>query len=266
MRIFLSLLFLSFQLQAACNFKADVKKVISLSGSSTVILKELGLLSKVQGISVFNPIAANEFSGKVYPGGIFLSHGSLSELENSVVFYDESRDLKKVLSSRSNIKAYEIHTRNLVPAEAVKVTLTTLAPHIQNCEEKIKAVNLKVSNLEEKILTKLPAVTNVVFYLGEFRNNQAPEFVMVNDGVVKWLKEKKKINTYPTTLAYVNWSSKLMRELPENTLHVGIKDPGRELRKEIKKSSRRMTLIYPGSLVPGVTQLEAFLYWAEVTF
>lgn len=266
MRIFLSLVFLSFNLQAACKFKADVKKVISLAGSSTVILKELGLLAKVQGISVFNPIGPHEFSGKVYPGGIFLSHGSLSELENSVVFYDESRDLKKVLSSRSNIRAFEIRTRNLIPAEAVKVTLTALAPHLQNCEEQIKAVNLKVSALEEKLLTKLPATTNVVFYLGELRNHQAPEFVMVNDGVVKWLNEKKKIKTYPTTLAYVNWSSKLMRELPEDTLHVGIKDSGREMKKEIKKSSRKMTLIYPGSLVPGVTQLEAFLYWAEATF
>ncbi|WP_408095366.1 hypothetical protein ACJVC5_10005 [Peredibacter sp. HCB2-198] len=266
MRIFLSLLFLSFHLEAACEFKTTVKKVISLSGTSTVVFKELGLLSKLHGISVFNPISEKAFSGKVYPGGIFLSHNSLSELERSVVFYDESRDLKKVLGSRSSVKAIEIHTRGLTPQESIDGALKAIAPYVQNCEEKITNLNSKIKTLEEKILKKIPNNLNVVFYLGEFQNGRAPEFVMVNDGVVKWLKDLKKIKTYPTELAYVNWSSKLMSEMPVNTMHVGVKDPGRDNKREIKRSSKRMTFIYPGSLVPGVTQLEAFLYWAESIF
>lgn len=264
MRIFLSLFLLSFHLHAACEFQASAKKVISLSGSSTVVFQELGLLSKLYGISVFNPIT--DFKGKVYPGGIFFSHGSLSELENSVVFYDESRDLKKVLESRKNVKALEIRTRNLTPRETVDITVKAISPFIQHCEEEIKKLSEKVSALEEKLLKKIPKGLNVVFYLGEFRQNQTPEFVIANDGVVKWLKDKGRIKTYPSELAYVNWSSKLLNEMPANTIHVGIKDPGRESKREIKRSSRRMTLIYPGSLVPGLTQLEAFVYWAESIF
>ncbi|WPU66328.1 hypothetical protein [Peredibacter starrii] len=266
MRIFLSLLFLSFHLEAACEFKAAAKKVISLSGTSTVVFKELGLLSKLHGISVFNPISDKEFSGKVYPGGIFLSHSALSELEGSVVFYDESRDLKKVLGSRKTIIATEIHTRGLTPKESMDGTIKAITPYVQNCEDKITTLNSKIKTLEEKLLKKIPNDLNVVFYLGEFHSGRAPEFVMVNDGVVKWLKDLKKIKTYPTDLAYVNWSSKLMSEMPVNTMHVGVKDPGRDNKREIKRSSQRMTFIYPGSLVPGVTQLEAFLYWAESIF
>ena len=266
MRIFLSLFFLSFYVEAACEFKPRALKVISLSGTSTVVFKELGLLSKLHGISVFNPISEKEFSGKVYPGGIFLSHSALSELEGSVVFYDESRDLRKVLSSRKAVNALEIHTRGLTPKESMSATLKTITPYVQNCEANISALNSKIKTLEEKLLKKIPDNQSVVFYLGDFQHQRAPEFVMVNDGVVKWLKDLKKIKTYPTDLAYVNWSSKLMSEMPEATLHVGIKDPGREDKREIKRSSQRMTFIYPGSLVPGVTQLEAFLYWAEATF
>lgn len=266
MRIFLSLFFLSFYVEAACEFKPAARKVISLSGTSTVVFKELGLLSKLHGISVFNPISEKEFAGKVYPGGIFLSHSALSELEGSVVFFDESRDLRKVLGSRKTVNALEIHTRGLTPKESVDTTLKAIAPYIQNCEATISALNSKIKTLEEKLLKRIPDSLNVVFYLGEFQNGRAPEFVMVNDGVVKWLKDLKKIKTYPTELAYVNWSSKLMSEMPKNTMHVGVKDPGRENKHEIKRSPQRMTFIYPGSLVPGVTQLEAFLYWAEVTF
>lgn len=268
MRIFLSFCFL-FSFQAyACDFKSDVKSVVSLSGPATVLLKEMGLLlhPKFQGISVFHPIGEKEFSGKIYPGGVFFSQSSLSSLSGSVVFYDESRELNRVFAPLSSVVSREIKTRNLTPHEAVEKTLFTLEGFLQGCESQISNVQKKVKNLEEKILLRVPQNLSVVFYLGEFKGDRAPELVIAQDGIVKWLVQKKKIKTYPSELAYVNWSARIMNALPKKTMHVGVKDSARDLIKEIKKSPRGMTLIYPGSLVPGLSQLEAFLYWSEVTF
>ncbi len=264
MRIFLSLIFfISTKVFAVCDFKPNVSKVISLSGSSTVLLKELGLLKnkKLQGISLFNPVTTQEYSGKAYPGGIFLSRDTLKEFSGAVIFFDEARELRKVLESSKTVEGREIKTRNLNPDEAVMETLKVISPYLQNCEEKIATLQEKVKTLMNKILKIIPENFSVVFYLGEFRRSRAPETVMAHDGVVKWLKEKNKIKTYPSTLAYVSWSAKIMSSLSKETLHVGLKDNGREGVKEIKRSSRKMTIIYPGVLVPGLSQLEAFLFF-----
>ncbi len=266
MRILLSLLWLvSTNSYGVCGFKAEVDKVFSLSGSTTVLLKELGLLqhSKVKGISVFNPVSAGEFSGKVYPGGIFLSRDSLTEFIGGLVFYDESRELTKILNSMSTINSREIRTRSLSPLQAFDKALDEVSLYLKGCEDKARMLREKFLGLEKQLLEKVPAGLPVIFYLGELRGDRYPEMVIVNDGVVKWLKDKQRIKTYPSTLAYVNWSSRMMQSLPENTLHVGVKDSGNSGEKSVKRSSKKMTLIYPGALVPGLSQLEAFLYWAQ---
>jgi hypothetical protein len=267
MRIFLKLvlIFYSSLSFAVCDFKKDVKKVVSLSGSTTVILKEFGLLKnpKLHGISVFNPINENEFKGTIYPGGIFLSQGSLTELDGAVVLYDESRDLKKILGTHEKIVSREVKTRNQTPGETIESNVMLLSEFISGCEKEISSLKNKTKSIEDKILAKLPSPFSVIFYLGDFANGRLPEMVMVNDGAVKWLIQKEKIQTYPTELAYVNWSAKIMQTFSGKTLHVGIKDSGRTSEKKILRSSQKMTLIYPGSLVPGLSQLEGFLYWSE---
>lgn len=266
MRIFLSLILLiSFKSFAFCEFKPQVSKVVSLSGSTTVLFKELNLLNhkKLVGISIFNPVLAEEFPGKIYPGGIFLSREALTQMKGSLVFYDEGRELNKMFRSISGIEGEEIKTRNLTPSEALIATIKVVSNYLSGCEDRIQKLKEKMRALEKELLERIPSGLSVVFYLGEFRSGRVPEMVMANDGVVKWLREKKKIQTYPSSLPYVNWSSKLMGLLPENTLHVAIKDSGRSGEKEIKRSSQKMTLIYPGSLVPGLTQMEALLYWAR---
>ena len=120
-----------------------------------------------------------------------------------------------------------------------------------------------LSAIQIEILKRLPIGLSVVFYLGNFIGGRAPEMVMVNDGVVKWLIEEKKITTYPTELAYVNWSARILKSFPATTMHVAVKDSGRNGEQQIKRSSAGMTLVYPGSLVPGLSQLEAFLSWAK---
>lgn len=237
--------------------------MISLSGPATVLFKELGLLSELKGISVFNPISKKEFTGPVYPGGIFLSQSTLSDFKNKTVFFDESRELAKILRSQ-NIRAVEVRTRNLSPTESVHRTLKEIIPLIQNCEAEVAAIEKKRVALENKIMNSISLKKEMFFFLGEIKQERLPEMILANDGVVKWLREKNKISTYPTDLAYVNWSAKiLMGSTTGKTLMVGLNDPGRETTKEVKKSGNKINLFYPGSLVPGLTQLEAFAYLFE---
>ncbi len=263
LKIFIILL--SFNCSAECDFKKDVSKVISLSGSSTVILKELGLLKKpkLHGVSVFNPLNDSDFNGRIYPGGIFLSHQALAEFDGSVVFYDESRELHKIFSSRKTITARQIKTRNQIPMESLEATTRVVSEFVSGCDEEIKNLKNKAANLQIEIVKILPANVSVVFYLGDFLGGRPPEMVMVNDGVVKFLIQEKKIKTYPSELAYVNWSAKILKTFPQSTLHVAIKDSGRNGEQKIKRSPVGMTLVFPGSLVPGLTQLEAFLFLAK---
>lgn len=263
MRIFLSsfvLLFLS-TAYGECSFRES--NVISLSGTATVLYKHLGLLSGLKGISVFNPISKEEYKGTVYPGGIFLSQNVLGEFKNKIVFFDESRDLAKIFRSQ-NIKAVEIRTRNLSPTESIHRTLKEIVPLIQNCEKQVAALEEKRIQLETRILNSISQKKDMLFFLGELKQERLPEMIMANDGVVKWLREKNKVSTYPTDLAYVNWSAKILNEnTSEKTLMIGIVDPGRVNTMAVKKSGNKINLFYPGALVPGLSQLEAFAYLFE---
>lgn len=270
MKIFVSLLIIliSVNRAGACGFKPDVKKVISLSGSMIVLLDKTNLLKSpvVKGISVFGPVNGKNFSGKIYPGGLFIAQSTLSEFSDALVFFDKSEQLKKILSSRNDIKKVEFSTRGKLPLEVVDDSIKNLSAYVYNCEKTFEEFRAKTLEMQNKLLKKISSNPHVVFYLGPIKGNRVPEMVVVNDGVVALLLKEKKIRSYPTELSYVNWSAKVMAELPSETLHVGLDDPAMKMVKEIKRSSNRMTLIYPGVLVPGYTQLEAFLYWAETIF
>lgn len=267
MKIFVSALILLFSLRSysSCDFHKDVKKVISLSGPMTVALQKSNLLfhKKVAGISVFSPVDGKNYHGKVYPGGLFLAHTTLNEFSDAIVFYDQGAQIRRVLTSRQDIKGIEIKTRDLLPLEVVKLTIDELKKITQGCENEFSTFYSKALDVQKKLLEKIPLEMKAVFYLGPERSHRLPELVIANDGVPKLLIKERKLKTYPSELAYVNWSAKLLSELPKDTLHVIIEDPAMKNEKKIKRSSLRMTLIYPGSLVPGISQLEAFLFFAN---
>lgn len=262
--ISLSLLFLFTQkVEAGCSFKDKELNIYSLSGPVTVALKELGLLklSNVKGVSVFHPVSSQEFSGKLLPGGIFLSREMMKEMKGSLVFFDESRELGKIFSSMKEIKLREIKTRGLTPEEVTNLMVKELEAITNDCEKELESFRLKSQKLSKEILSKTPKNFSAVFYLGELRNQKRPDLAMVNDGIVKWLKGQGKLKTYPSDLAYVSWSAKIIHELPEDTLHIGVADSGGKMEKEFKKiDSKRINFTYPGSLIPGLSQQEAWLY------
>ncbi len=267
MKIFLSFLFLlvTMNARATCQFRPEIKKVISLSGPMTVLLQEMGLIEQhvVKGISVFSPVSAKTYKGKLYPGGVFLAPSTLEEFSFGLVFFDESRDLKKILKSNKNINAVEIKTRHLLPMDVVDHSMVILKSYVSGCDIELKLVKKRAIGIQRDLLQRVPDGMNVIFFLGEIRGSRLPELVVVNDGIVKLLLQEKKINTYPSELSYINWSPKIMSSMPSKTLLIGLVDSGMKGVKKVETSSNKTNLFYPGSLVPGLTQLEAFHFWLK---
>src|SRR5690606_14230323 len=129
---------------------------------------------------------------------------------------------KRLFKSRANITGVEVKTRNLLPLEALTITVNALEPYLSGCEALIQKINEEAQRIQNQILKSLSKKQDIGFYLGELRGGKRPEIVMVNDGMVKVLITEKKVATYPTDMAYVNWSSKILRSVPESTVHIGL--------------------------------------------
>lgn len=254
MKILFSLLLLSFSAFSECHFKSG--KVYSLSGSVTKIFEEIGLIHELRGISVFYP-EVKGFKGEVIPGGIFLAPSKLEEMEDAVVFFDQSQELRKTFA-RKKIHAIEINGRNKSPAEVVALIREILAPFVVGCD--FGPVTEKTKSLEEKIASRMKDKMNVIFFLGGVSTGKLPELVIANDGIVLWLKNRSLIRSYPSELAYVNWAGAIIDELRKTHLLLGLKE-GKT--PEVSGDRIRATLTYPGILIPGLHQLEGWLWFLE---
>lgn len=265
MKIFLSFFLYSSLTFAECAFKADIKKVASLSGPMTVLFSELGLLKSpaIAGISHYHPVDRKGFSGRRFPGGIFLAPSVLEDLSGAIVFYDESRELKKILETQRSLKAIEVKTRNLLPLDSIERSIELVLPILSGCESSLSVLRKKAQMLQSELIKKVPSGMRVYFYLGKIADSRFPEMLIVQDGAVKLLLQEKRIITYPSPLSYVNWSSKILQESGPSTLHVGIVDSGDSGKIEITKKKNTQNIFFPGALVPGLYQLRAFHYWAN---
>lgn len=247
----------------ACEFAPKVKSVYSLAGSVTLALRDLDLIKspKLLGVSIFHPIDKKVFKGEILPGGIFLSRDTIKRLKGSVLFYDESLEMTRILSSYPEVRAVQVKTRSLAPMKAVEQTNELLKPFLHNCDMKVVS-----QKLEQKLNTLkkiIPAKSSLVFFLGGIVNNRLPELLMVNDGVVKWMIDEKLIKSYPSPLSYVNWSAKILLEMPKETIRVGLRDSGSEMTQKVEKFQTHTNLTFPGSLIPGAGQVEAMIYLFE---
>jgi hypothetical protein len=261
MKIFASFVFLFVSSSyAACDFAPAAKSVYSLSGPMTQLIERVGILSSpvVQGVSIFYP-APDSFKGEKIPGGVFLSPAKLNEMRKSIVFFDESQELRKLFRSQK-INAVEVRSRNMIPGQVVKNSIHILKNYVQGCTEKFGMISERVSLLEKKIVQSMKIKRDIVFFLGAVGEGKLPDLVIAHDGIVLWLKKMNLINTYPSDLAYVSWSSSLINRLKDKYLFVGLKE---EKRLQVIGNSSRATLIYPGCLIPGISQLEAWLYFLQ---
>lgn len=251
-------LLINFSALAECQFRPSVKSVYALSGPVTQIIERTGLLTSplVKGVSVFYP-APETFRGEKIPGGVFLSPAKLEEMKNGLVFIDESQELRKLFRAKK-INAVEMKSRNQEPGVVVTNAIKTLGPYVSGCEDKFQRITETSATLEKEIIGLMKSKLNVIFFLGTVGDGKLPELVMANDGLVLWLRKKNLINTYPSELAYLNWSSAIVNELQKNHLLLGLKE---ESEPKVAGNAGRATLIFPGCLIPGIAQLEAWLYF-----
>lgn len=246
-----------------CQFRSDLKKIYSLSGPFTVALDEMGLLGdkKMAGISLFHPISKNQFEGDILPGGIFLSHETGLKLRGAKVIFDKSIELKKMLS-HLQVDLHEIDSYGLMPNEVTLKLSTLLKDLTINCGNEIASYEAKTQKLLNQIKQNVPKSFNAIFFLGEITPEKFPEILMVQDGVLRWLIHEKLLVSYPSNLAYLPWSSRILNSLSPKTLLIGVKDSGGKMTKrlDLTLQKNKMNLIYPGALIPGVSQLEAWLF------
>ncbi len=259
MKILVSLiLFWAATSQAACHFNSSYRKIYSLSGPVTKIFEELNLLhaSELKGLSIFYPIPES-FRGEKIPGGVFLSPAKLDEMKDAVVFFDESQELRKLFRARS-INAAEIRSRNQTPGEVTETVLKVLGKYVSECDA--KKVREKYQELEKRITQKMKARLEIVFFLGEVRKEKVPEFIIANDGLVLWLRKMKLISSYPSELGYVNWAGSILEDMKNKALFLGLMEGNTP---KVIGNRKRANLIYPGALIPGIGQLEAWNYFLD---
>lgn len=247
--------FFVFSLWGKCELQNPSQKIISLSGPVTVLFNELKLLNSLDGISVFHPVSRKDYKGAVYPGGIFIASKSLASLRGKVLFFDESRELNQILSGVPEAKLIEVRTRGILPHEVSERVVKEVTPYLKNCQNELMEFMQKTLTTEKAITHSLKEKPRLVFFVGDL--------VMANDGAVTLLKKENRIETYPSELAYVSWSAKVMSQLKGFT-KIHLKDSAADL---IIKSERRpdgsLEVTYPGILIPGLSQVQGFKYMFE---
>jgi hypothetical protein len=220
----------------------------------TSILEELDLLgdSSLKFVSSFHKVKID--SKKIINGGIFLSVKKIKKLKNSLVLYDKSRDIKKILS-KNNLVSLEFSSRQMSPFKVHQLTLNKFDKYLVDCKKELQALNSKVDLINKRLVENEGHIkTRLLFFLGKIKSNRLPDLLMLNDGPVKFLIDKVKIKSYPSTLAYLPWSNKILKELGTNVVYIGLEE-GSSQRVE-KVSDRSFNLYFPGVLSPGLSQIK----------
>lgn len=255
---YFALVILTFQFQSsyACILKKQ-NEYYSLSGPVSMLFEFMGLEKdkQLKAISVFHPI--KNFQGKKLGGGIFLSPKVFKGKQAGVVFYDESKELKKSLSKISEIKSVQIKTRGLNSFESTLKSLKKIRPFLRGCEKQIAKVKSYVDSVNTKI-NKWKVNKKVLFFLDHIgKDKKLPQTIMINDGFVLTLIHKNKISTYQSPLSYVAWSAKLMKNKYADYIRIGVKESNDLDQIEVQKiDEKHYNFTYKGALIPGISQLK----------
>lgn len=252
--IFIFIFFISSR-SLACSFKQKTN-IFSLSGPVSMLLEFMQLENDtaIKGISVFHPI--ENYKGKRLGGGVFLSPKVFKNTDSAVVFFDESKELKKSLNQIKKIKKIEVSTRGQNSFESTSYALNLIKPYLVDCKQQIQ----KVENYMESVDSKVNNWTlhkEMIFFLDKINDRlRLPTTLIVNDGFVLTLLQRNKINTYKSPLAYVNWSSKLLEKEYKKFLKIGVVDHKNNKELEIQKVNKNhYNIFFKGSLIPGISQL-----------
>ncbi|MCO4754033.1 MAG: hypothetical protein KC478_06105 [Bacteriovoracaceae bacterium] len=237
----------------ACKLDPS-REYISFSAPVTYLLQELDLLDdkSFKAVSSYHPVKNTDIAK--LPGGIFLSPKKLSDKKNAVVFFDESRELKKSLQQAGIKQAVEVVTRGLDPFEANRKAMTAIAGFLSNCAQRVELLEKKINLIKSKVKKTNLKKKSYVFFLGKFaKSKRPPRLVIANDGFVTFLRKELKMKTYPSELAYVPPSSRILNKI-ENAIMIGIYDSSEKLSIE-KVVEGKFNIGFPQVLSPGITQV-----------
>lgn len=270
MKLVISFLFIIIfsPMMEACEIKKE-QILVNLSGPITSLLREFKLLNSAQlvGISHFalSEKERKKFEKKLLLGGIFLSKKEIQKFKKAAFIFDKSQDLHRQLLKSKVSSLVELNTRGLNPFMAMEKSLKTLKPFLKNCEKPIK----KLLEKKEEILSlakglKQTKPRSVLFFMGKIHNGKWPETLIINDGPIKFLKERGLIETYPSQADYIIWSQKILNLfLKKKPLIFGLYETQNSHLKKVKVRERVFNISRRGIFIPGLTQMEflrEFLY------
>ena len=122
------------------------------------------------------------------------------------------------------------------------------------CKERLKNYKRKISKLENSDIFKTKISMKAIFFLGEVVGEKLPEQVIVNDGIVSFLRERG-LKTYKSKLDYVGWSSKLLKKDYKNYTYIGLKDSKADIIKVERLGEKFINLSFRGIFIPGISQI-----------
>lgn len=257
---FFSLIFWGASCFSACRLEQEM---VSLSGPMTMLLEEMDLIKdpKLLAISKFHPVK-NAHGKTRLAGGLFLSPKIFHQYSKSLIVFDKSREFKYLLKKSQHNLSLEIDSRDQDPFEVMNYLLLKLREMTKGCRQNIKKMQKLSQQIKEQIV-KQAIPLKAVFFLGSIQT-RLPEIVMNNDGFVMFLRRKQLVESYPSPLAYVNWSQKELGRL-NNYLFVGLGTAGTDKLEIQKKGERRYNLLFRGLLIPGIRQIKFLQQYARLS-
>lgn len=239
----------------ACELNSQ-NDYVTLSAPMSTLMKKLRVLSRVRLISTFHPY---EEKIKKVSGGIFLRGDKINLKENTILFFDESKELERNLKKTIAQKVI-VKTRGLSSIQSTRYLINKLSPYLKNCKKRIDLLQLEIEKMKERI-SSFKFKDTFLFYLGgiskDLKNNS---MLITHDGFLLDLKENKSFKTYPSTTAYTNWSAKILKEL-KNKKYYGLKKSSKK--KIHKLKSKYFNINYPGILIPGYSQVEFLNFFLD---
>ncbi|MCT4640737.1 MAG: hypothetical protein N4A33_00465 [Bacteriovoracaceae bacterium] len=256
MKLVISLLIISFS-SFSCHLDKSYE-YISLSSPMSFLLDELGLLDKVKYVSSFYP---KKTAVKKISGGIFLKPSELSIKKNTIIFLDRSKDLSRIFKEYQN--TYFLDLKSMSAQKATYKTLAAVKKYTRNCDKKISLIEEKIKKVTRKISRK-KFHSKYLFFLATFAKNLRNESMLITEDIfVKDLKQNKSFKTYPSSLAYTRYSQKVL-EINKG-IYIGL-DSQVEIPKVTKIKSDVYNIYFPGSLTPGISQINFLDYFLDISF
>lgn len=228
------------------------QEVVSLSGPMTHLLEEMNLLDdpKLEAISKFHPLK-KPFKKKVLAGGLFLSPHVFRDYKNSMIIFDKSREFKYLLKKTEHKSFIEIDSRDQDPFEVINLLVLRLRPLLIGCRDELKGVEKKFAEMKKELL-QLDFKLRALFFLGD-QERKLPETLVSNDGFVLFLKRFDGFETYPSNLAYVNWSEKILKTL-DDFVKIGLIEAQHEELLRVDRKAGHYDLAFRGIMTPGIRQ------------